>query len=132
MTQQEPNCRRDDSNGDDHRHKHTGNFVRDLGDGCLRGRCIADHLNDLGKSRILPYAGGPAEEKARLIQRSRRDTISRFFIHRDALAGQRRFVDCTAPLFDHTVDRDILAGTDHEDVSGLDLLNGDFHFLTVP
>lgn len=69
--------------------------------------------------RVLPDARGAAGQKARLVDRCGRDRIAGGFVRRDALAGERRLVDCARAIEHHAVDRNALAGADDEGVSGL-------------
>ena len=87
-----------DRNGNDRRDKDARHPVRDLGNGSLGGRRVADHFYDLEKGGVLSYPGRLTADKARLVHRGRRYHISRAFIRRDALSGQGRFIDRTLSL----------------------------------
>ena len=65
------------------------------------------------------------------VARQVRNRIAGGFVRRDALAGERRLVDCARAIEHHAVDRNALAGADDEGVSGLHLLDGDGLFLAA-
>ena len=128
---QEPHQRCDNRYGNDRRNKHTGDLVRHLGNGCLGGSGIADHADDLGQRRILPHPGGPAGQKARLVQGGCGNTVARCFVHRDALTSEGRLIDSAVALHHDTVHRNALPGPHHKQIAGLHRVNGNLRLHSV-
>ena len=62
-----------------------------------------------------PTRVASASEKAGLVDRGGGNRVARGLVHRDALAGQRRFVDRAAALQHHAVHRNALARAHDED-----------------
>ena len=120
---QQPYDGRNDGDGDDHGHEHAGHAVGHLRDGRLGRGGVADHADDLGQGGILADAGGLALDEARLIDRRGGNRVARFLVDRDALAGERGFVDCGMALEHHAVDRDVLARADDKHIALFDLLD---------
>ena len=129
--EQQPDDERHERDAHDRRHEHAGHLVGDLRDRRLRGRRVADHLNDLREGRVLADARGAALEKARLVHRRGRDGRARRLVGRDALARERRLVDRARAGEHHAVDRDALARADDEDIALLHLLDRDGHLRAV-
>ena len=80
------------------RNENTRYLICNFGDRRLGGSRVADHLDDLGKSRVLANSCGAAADKTGLVDGRRRHRIAHFLIHRNTLAGQRRLIDRAAPL----------------------------------
>ena len=108
------------------RHENAGYPVCHLGNRRFGGCRVADHLNDLGKGRILPHPGGLAPKKSRMIQGCRRHRVSHFLVHRYALPGQRRFIDRAAAIQHDAIHGNILAWPYYKDVSLSHLVYGYF------
>ena len=125
--QQQPDNERHERDAHDRRHEHAGHLVGDLRDRRLRGRRVADHLDDLRKGCVLADARGAAFQEARLVHRRGRDGRARRLVGRDTLARERRLVDRARALEHHAVDRDALARADEEHVALLHLLDRDGH-----
>ena len=106
-------------------------MIRDLRDWRFRRRRVGDHLDDLRERRVLADARRAAAEEARLVDRRGRDRVARCLVRRDALTGQRRFVDRARTLEHHAVHRDTLARTDNEHVVLLHLFDRNGHLLSV-
>ena len=119
------------SDRNDRRHKYARDLVGDLCDRRFSCGSVAHHADDLRKRRILADARRLAADKARAIHGSGRDLASGRFVNGDALAGERRFIDGTAAVDHHTVNRDALAGAHEEHVVLCDLLDRHGHFRTV-
>ena len=132
LSGQHPDDKRDYSDGDHSRDKYSGHPVGDLGDGRLCGRRVADHLDDLRKSRILAHTGRLAPQIAGLVQSCGRYGVARIFINRNALAGQRGFVYRAGPFQDDTVYRDVLSGLNDEHIAFPHLVHGYDFFFAVP
>ena len=109
LPDQEPHDRRHKRDPDDRRDEHAGHFIRDLRDWRFRRRRVGDHLDDLRERRVLADARRAAAEEAGLVDRRGRDRVARRLVRRDALAGQRRFVDRARALEHHAVHWDALA-----------------------
>ena len=60
LTGKQPHHGGHQGDGHHHRHKHAGHPIGDLGNGRLGGGSVADHLNDLGQSGVLPHPSGTA------------------------------------------------------------------------
>ena len=112
-------------NGDHGRHEHARHAVRDARDRRLGCRRVRDHLNDLGKGCVLSDARRLRPDEAGLIDRRRTDRIADSFVHRDGFAGQSGFIHCRLAVHDHTVHRNGLARSDHEDFTDFDLIDTD-------
>ena len=121
----------DHCNGDHCRYKHTGNTVCDLCNRCLGGCRVADHLDNLGKGGILSHSGCFTFDKSGLVHSCRGNHISGFFVHRNTLSGQRRFIDCSSSFQDHSIHRNILSRADSKSFSFLNLFDGNGKFLPV-
>ena len=94
LSDEEPHNRGHKCDGDDRRNKNAGDLVCDFCDRRFGGRRVGDHLDDLRERRVLSHAGGAAGEKSRLIDGCSRNRIAGGLVGGDALAGERRFVDC--------------------------------------
>ena len=125
---------RDGHKGDpDHRRdEYAGYPVRHLGDGRFCSRRITHHLDDLGKRRVLAHPGRLAFQETGLIERRSRHPIPGVFIHRDALAGQGRFIDRADPFQHNAVHRYIFTGPYDEHIAFAHLINGDCLLDAVP
>ena len=87
LPQNQPNRHRHRCNGQHRRYKHTGYFIRNLGNRSLGGCRVTDHFDDLGQGSILAHPGSPAFEVTGLIHSGGRNPVSRIFVHRNTLAG---------------------------------------------
>ena len=123
LSGQQPAYDREKRNRNDSRYKNTGYPIGHLRDRCFRRSRIADHLDNLGKCRILADPGRLAGQKARLIQSRRGYSIPRRLVNRNALTGQCRLIDCTAALCDYTVHRNIFSGTHDKAITDLYLID---------
>ena len=129
--QQQPDDCCDKRDGDDRRDEHTRNLVRRFGNRRFRRRRVGNHADDLAERGILADAGGLAAEEARAVDRRGGNAVAGGFIDRDALAGQRRFVDGACTIQHNAVNRDALARTDDEHVALANLRGGDFNLFAV-
>ena len=128
----QPDEQSENCDGNHRRHENAGHPVRHLGNGRFGGRRIADHLDDLGEGGIFAHPGSPAADEAGLIGGGRRDGVSRLLVHGDALPCQRGLIHRAGPLQHNAVHRDILAGTNHEEIADLHLVDRDFSFFSFP
>ena len=131
LSDQKPNDRRDHGNGNYGRNEHSGNKVCDLGNGSFCSGCITDHFYDLGKCGILSHTGSFTFNESRLVDCCCGNHISGFFIYRNTLTGQCRFIDCGSTFQDHTIHRNVLTRTYNKDLTFLYLFNRDVKFLPV-
>ena len=69
------------------------------------------------KSGIFTDSGGFAFNEAGLVDSGSGNHVSGSLVYRDAFAGKGSFVNGTGSLQDHTVYRNIFAGTYYKDVS---------------
>ena len=115
---------------DNHRYKYTGNFICDLRNRRFCRSRIADHLDDLRQCGIFPHSRCLTADKSGLVDRSCRYQVTLFFIHRDTLSGQRRFIDCTVSFQNLSIHRNTFTRADNKDISFFHLLDryGDFFF----
>ena len=118
-------------NADDRGHKDPGHLVGGAGQGRLGGGGIRHQADDLAQSGILPHPGGPAGQRAVLVDGGGADGAARGLVHRHALAGEGGFVDAGLPFQHGAVHRDAFPGTHQEDVPHPHLFhrNGQFPFL---
>ena len=114
------------SDGDEHeRDEHRADAVGEAlhrGLGALR---VLDEAHDLSERGVGAHLGRAEPEAAQLVHGRADDGVARGLLDRDRLAGEHRLVDCRGALDEHAVDRDLLAGTDHDEVAHDDLLDGD-------
>ena len=129
LAQREPDDECHRRNRNHNRNEYAGNLVRDFGDRRLGRSRVADHLNDLRKRGVLADARRLAFEKSGLIHRRSRNGIAFGFVHGNALAGQRRFVDRAFTLEHNAVHGNALAGANDEAIARAHLLNRYDRFL---
>ena len=130
LSGKQPYDRRNYRDQDNHRYKYTGNFICNLRNRRFCRSRIADHLNDLRQCGIFPHSRCLTADKSGLVDRSCRYQVTLFFIHRDALSGQCRLIDCTVSFQDLSIHRNTLARANHKDISFFYLFDryGDFFF----
>ena len=120
--EQQPYDEGDYRNGYDCRDEHAGDLIGDL---CYRRFCrggFADHFYDLAEGRVLADAQRAAADIAGLVHGRGGDLIPLDLVDRDALAGQRRFIDRAAAPDDNAVNRDALARAHSKNIVLLELL----------
>ena len=71
------------------------------------------------------------KNRAGLIHGCANHFLARLLGRRHWLTGDHRFIDVAFAIDNHTVDRDFLAGPHAEHVIFLNLVHGDFLFLTI-
>ena len=125
--------------GDSHRryrynggNEHAGHLVRYLCDRRLGRRRVADHRDYLRKRSVLADPASLAADKAGAVQRSRRNGAALRFVHRNALAGKRRFIHRAAAAEHNAVHRDALTGTNDKYISPRHLGYRDGDLLAFP
>ena len=118
-------------NADDHGNEHARNLIGDLRDGRLRGGGVADHLDDLGKRRILAHTGGLAFDEAGLVDRRGGDHVADGLVNRYAFAGEGGFIDSAVTFGNDAVNRYVFAGAHNEEVALADLIDGNLRLLSV-
>ena len=124
--------KRGQGNTDYNRHKDGSHAVRQaLNRGFRPLRCF-HNADDLGQRRILTDTRRPVAERSVAVDRPAGDLILRTLLHRKTLAGQHGLIHRAAPLDDQAIHRELVAGADHHNVVGSDLLKGNFHLLPVP
>ena len=101
----------------DGRDEDLGDAVREAGDRRLRALRALDELDDPGQRRVAPDAGGAHDERAGRVDGRPDDLVAGTLDGRDRLAGQHRLVDRRRAVDDDTVDRDLVAGTDAQQVA---------------
>ena len=112
-------------------YKYTGHLICNFGNRSLGSSCVTDHFDDLGQSGIFTDSGGFAFNEAGLIDSGSGNHVSGSLVYRDAFAGKGSFVNGTGSLQDHTIYRNIFAGTYYKDVSFVNLFDGNCVFHTV-
>ena len=132
FAEEQPRAHCQECEADDRGHKDGRDFIGDPCERCLGGCRIADHPDDLRERGVLADAGRPTGQETALIDRRRLHGIAGRFVDRDALAGERRFVDGAFPIHDDTVHRDVFAGPHNKQITRADLFNGHFGFIAVP
>ncbi len=132
MSCQKPGRQRQQGEADDRRHEDAGNPVRNPGNGGLCGRRVADHLDDLGKCRILAHPGRPGPDVAGLVDGGSRHQVALGLVHRNGFTGQRRLIHCRAALLDAAVHRNCLSRADNEEVADLHRIDGHGLLFAVP
>ena len=121
----EPHNGRHNSYGDDHRHKHAADLVRQPGDGRLGVAGLVHQADDLGKGGVLPHLGGLELKGAVFVDGGGDDLVARVLLHGDALARDGGLVHIAVALCDDAVYWNALAGTDDHNIPGHHLLRGD-------
>ncbi|CDC69685.1 putative uncharacterized protein [Candidatus Colimorpha enterica] len=121
LSEHQPHRDRDKRYPDDDRDKHSRNAV---GKPCDRGFCrrrVADGLDYLRKCGVGADALRLAFKISAPVYRCRRNPVAGCLVNRNALAGQRRFIDRRRALQHPSVNRNALSGADGEDISDPDL-----------
>ena len=116
----------------DHRHKDTGDFVGQSGNGGLGPGGILHQPDHLSQRRVLAHTGGPDRQNAGTVDRRGDDRITGAFVHRDGFPGEGRLVHGRLALHHHAIHRHGLAGPHQQQIPQLYLLHGNFHFAAVP
>ena len=129
--QQQPDDRCHKRDGNDCRDEHTRNLVRRFGNRRFRRRRVGNHADDLAERGVFADAGCLTPEEARAVDRCGGNTVAGSLVNRDALTGQRRFVDGACTIQHNAVNRDALARTDDEHVALANLRGGDFNLFAV-
>ena len=118
-TERQPGEERDDGDHDDHGREHLDDPVSQALDRQLRTLGSLDRADDLCEHRLFADLGGGDAQLTVLVHCAANHLIAGMLGGRDRFAGEHRLVDITLTLADFAVDRDTLAGTDHDHVAGL-------------
>ncbi len=97
----------------------------------LRVLGLLHELDDLGERRVGADLGRAVFEAAAPVDRRTDHRIAGLFRHRHGLAGQHGFVDLRLALEDFTVDRNLVAGPDHNHVVLEHVRGGNLDFVPV-
>ena len=127
-----PQDSRQQRDGNDHRHEHGTDLIRQTADRCLAAGGLLHQLNDLGQSGIRAYpvrrqlqiAAGEDGGGHRLAAHS--------LLHRHTLAGKGGLVHGAAARRHGAVHGDTPPLPDDDRLAGLDVLGGDGDLLAVP
>ena len=130
--EKEPERNGDDGQYNHRRNKHGGNPVSQLCNRSLRGSCVADKRNNLGKCGVLSHSCCTAFQETALIGGCRADPGAGLLVNRNGFSGQSSFVDCTDPFQNNTVCRNAFSGSYGKNISALHLIDGNRNLFSVP
>ena len=128
---QHPHRKGDGRDGHDHRNKHTGNLVRQSGDGRLGAACLFHQTDHLRQSGILAHFICTEFQISGSVDGGRGDGIAGFLFHRDRFAGEGALVHRGSALHHGAVHRDPSAGADDDNIAHLHLLGGNLFLFAV-
>ena len=129
---QQPSDAGRQGDGDDCRHKHAADFIRQLGDGSFAGAGLLHQANNLSQGRILADFVRSKFQKPSFVDGGARHPLARPLFHRNALAGEGRFVHSGGTFHHNAVYRQALAGPHHNDIPHLHLFHRDFLLSAFP
>ena len=126
-----PQGARPDGHKYDGWHEHAGNPVcKTLHGGFGALRC-ADHADDLRQHRVLTDFRGAVSQRSATVDGGAGDVAAHGFGDRHGFARDHRFVHVGISGNNDAVDRQLLAGTNDDDVSDTHVVDGDVGFLAV-
>ena len=115
-----------DRDGDDDGNEDGRDPVRHPLDGCTGALSVGDHLHDAGQHRVASDLLGDHDQRPGLVDGAADDRVAGGLGGRHRLTGHQGLINRGASLFDRTVDRHLLARTDPQPVTELDLIEGHF------
>jgi hypothetical protein len=118
-----PYAEGDNGDADDGRHENARDLVGDLLDGRLGALRVLNHFDNLREHRVFSDFRRFKGEGAEAVDGRTDAAVARLFVHREAFAGQHRFVDRRAALENFAVDRHLFAGAHDNDVARDNLLH---------
>ena len=89
------------------------------------------HANDLGEHRFAPDPLGLHHQRARAVDCAANQLVAGSFLDGDRLAGDHRLVHGTRAFHYHTVDGNLLAGTDSQPIARNDLIKQHVLFSSI-
>ncbi len=93
-------------------------------DGRLGTLRFLDDADNLCERRIFAHASGTEAEGAVLVHRAAHDLVAHLLFHRQAFAGQHRFVHRGSAVLDDAVHGNAFAGTHRDEVARRHVLDG--------
>mmetsp|Transcript_61822 Transcript_61822/g.146356 ORF Transcript_61822/g.146356 Transcript_61822/m.146356 type:complete len:674 (-) Transcript_61822:9-2030(-) len=117
---------------EDDRNEHRTHAVHDALDGRFRRLGRLDHPDDASQRRFRADGRRANGQRAFGVDGAAGDLVADGLGHRQALAGDERFVDMAPPFDDFTVDGDAVTWPDDDEVTHDDLLHRYVDFRTVP
>ncbi len=106
---QPPAQQRDQRDRQHHRHEHRADAVDQALDRCLGRLRMLDHADDPGQHRFRADRGGTQHQPALAVDGAAGHAVVDMLGHRQAFAGQHRFVGMAVAVDHHAVDRNALA-----------------------
>ena len=132
VAQNHPHAEGHRRNGHDHGHEHTGDFIRQPGNGSLGAAGLLHHVDDLRQGGVLSHLVRPEFQVALGVDRCGADPVSGLLLHGNAFAGKGTLVNA-GPAGEHrAVYGDGTAGADNHRVAHLHLLHGNGELCPVP
>ena len=128
ITQQQPHDDGDRRNTHNSRHEDTADFVSQLGDWRFGAAGFFHQTDDLSQCSILTDFLRFHFEETGFVQGSTHHNITAALFNRNTLAGESRFVHSTVAFHDDTINRNALAGTNHNNITDQHLLHRNFLF----
>ena len=125
----QPAGQRDRCHHQNRRYKHRADRIDRALDRRLGRLRRFDHADDARQRGFGAHGGGAHTQHAFTVDRSAGNAITHATRHRQAFAGDERFVHVALPVFDQSIDRHALAGADPHDVPHGQLLHGRLHLL---
>ena len=126
-----PDAERDERDKQDGRNENCRHAVREACDWRLGRGGVLHEAHNLREGGVLPHPRRAAAQEARDIRRGGGDGRTRRLVDGNAFAREGRLVDGAFALVDNAVDRNVLAGTDEEDVADTNLRGGNLGFASV-
>ncbi len=92
---------------------------------------LAHHADDLREQRVAADTFGAHDESAGSVDSRADQPVARFFLDRDWLAGDHRFVNRAGPLLYDAIDRNFLARPHAQSITGDDAIERDILLAAV-
>ncbi len=127
----QPDNQRHQGNANDHRHKHTGDFVGEPGNGRLGAAGFIHQPDDLRQGGVVADLRGPEPEGAVGVDGRRHDGIAHGFFHRHRFSRNGCLIQRAFSLSDHAIHRNGLSRFHDDNVTCQNIRGIHFHFLTV-
>ena len=128
---QRPGDERQRGNGNHRRHEERGDAIGQFLDWRACALRFTDHPDNACEQGVAAHPLGTHGEAASAVEGRSRQAGAGDLLDRDGLAGDERFIDGTTTVHHDSVDRDLLAGTDAQQVADSHVGDRHVHFVTV-
>jgi len=130
-TGQQPRRQGEGGKADDTGHEHRRHPVGQTLHRQFGGLGVIDHADDAGQNGVGANGRGAHDQRAGAVDAAAGQSVPRLFDHRQAFAGQQRFVDAGQARFHHAVHRDAFPRTDQHHVAHRHLFHRHHAFAPV-